>query len=672
MIGRVLTRRAGLGMLGLLILILLVLPLLLPPQSYLTYLLFTVFLYASFGHAWNLLAGYGGLLSFGNQVYIGIAGFALAILFYYGHVNVWLAWPVGGLVAALFAWLLTVPVSERWSGRNLWKPVLVALGLWALYELALVLNPSLDVFGQVYIRRVAILLLIFLGALPLLRLQGAYFAVATWLIAEAVGSVFNEWNLLGAGAGMQIKSNATIGQLYYAAFGLLVVATAAIWRVLRSRYGLALTAVRDDEEAAQTVGIDIRRVKRLVFLLAGALTGLAGGLYYIDAVIITPPSAFSVFWSAYFVFVVVAGGMGTVAGPIIGGALFVIVDRVLSGYLAKGLLVLGVVSILIILLAPRGVMGLVQDLRHRAARKDQREDARDASPTPAPIRALLGAPTRGVAVERRRPGVACALLVSGSPLPLMRPDNPPWAALVRGYDAARVALSAARPDALLIYSTQWIAVVDELWQARPRVVGLHVDENWHDVGNLRFDIRIDTALTQACIAGSAEIGVSARGVDYDGFPIDTGTIVAHSLLNPDSRTPLVVAANNIYHDWETTRRLGEMAVGKAVEQNKRVAVVGVGGLDGASFRHQIDLAEDRFASDDADAWNRDVLAAMENGDVDAVLELCPLYVKAARVDMGFKHFAWILGALGGRFSSAVVHGYGPTYGAGAAVVEFRV
>ncbi|MFX8453403.1 hypothetical protein ABTL48_20630, partial [Acinetobacter baumannii] len=91
----------------------------------------------------------------------------------------------------------------------------------------------------------------------------------------------------GAGGGMQIKSTVTLPQLYYAGLVLLVVATAVIWRILRSRYGLALTAVRDDEEAARTVGIDIRRMKMVVFLAAGIFTGLAAGLFYMDAVIIT-------------------------------------------------------------------------------------------------------------------------------------------------------------------------------------------------------------------------------------------------------------------------------------------------------------------------------------------------------------------------------------------------
>ena len=136
----------------------------------------TVFIFATLGHAWNLLAGYCGLLSFGLQVYVGLGGFTVGLLNFYGGAHVWLALPVAGVAAALFAWLLAVPVSDRFSGRRIRIPVAIAVVLWIVYELLIWSNPVWDVFGDDYVRRVGILLLIFLGALPLLRLQGAYFA----------------------------------------------------------------------------------------------------------------------------------------------------------------------------------------------------------------------------------------------------------------------------------------------------------------------------------------------------------------------------------------------------------------------------------------------------------------------------------------------------------------
>ena len=662
-----LTGWSGRGLLAALLAVAIAIPWLVGDQSYITYLVFTFFVFAVFGHAWNLLAGYCGLLSFGNQVYVGIGGFTLAIIFYYGGINVWLALPISGIVTAAFAFLLATPVRESLVGIGVWKPVAVAGVLWAGYEVALGYFPEADIFGEVYIRRVIILLLIFLGALPLLRLQGAYFAVASWLIAAAVGSIFNEWKVVGAGGGMQIKTDATQVEMYYAGLGLLIFATVVIARLLKSRYGLALTAVRDDEEAAQTSGIDIRKVKLIVFVVAGGLSGLAAGLFYIDAVIITPPAAFTIFWSAYFVFIVVAGGMGTLAGPIIGAAIFVIVDRVLSGVTEYPLLVLGIAAVVIIFVMPRGVMGIVNALRHLDDSATGRNELLEALGIGDRLQ-------RGPFFTRRRdtaPGVVAALLVPGSPLPLLARDNPPWTEIADGLEDAAAALREADPDVILIYSTQWLAVLDQPWQTRPRVRGVHVDENWYEYGEIDYDIETDTELAEACIGGCRSLGIKARGVDYDGFPIDTGSIVANRFLNADGACAVVMAANNLYHDWEQTLKLGEMAANQAVRLGRRVAVIGVGGLSGSVFRQEIDPTDDRIASTSEDAWNRRMLDLMVKGDASAMKALIADYAREARADMGFKHFAWVLGAVGGRFHGATVHAYGPIYGSGAAVVEFH-
>lgn len=268
--------------------------------------------------------------------------------------------------------------------------------------------------------------------------------------------------------------------------------------------------------------------------------------------------------------------------------------------------------------------------------------------------------------------VVAAFLVPGTPLPYLRPENPPWRPIADGYKAAGQALASAKPDVLLIYSTQWIAVLDELWQARPRVTGIHVDENWYEYGNLPFDFRIDTELAEACVQASKSVGVKSKSVNYDGFPIDTGTIVAANFLTPGGATPLVIAANNIYHDAATTEKLAAMAVAEAAKQGKRVAVVGVGNLSGTIFRQEIDIAEDRIARSEDDAWNRKILAMIEAGKVDELKASVGEYAQEARVDMGFKHLYWILGALGGSFSRGVVHAYGPAYGSGVAVVEFKL
>lgn len=269
--------------------------------------------------------------------------------------------------------------------------------------------------------------------------------------------------------------------------------------------------------------------------------------------------------------------------------------------------------------------------------------------------------------------VVSAFLVPGSPLPLLKRDALGWGRLASAMQRAGRALEASRPEAVLVYSTQWLAVLDQQWLTKKRSQGVHVDDNWHEFGDMTYDIHADTELAHACIAASPRQGVHARGVNYDGFPIDTGTIVASILLGMGGKDrPLVVASNNLYHSGDVTEQLGALAVAAAEEQGKRVAVVGIGGLSGTQFRTEIDPRADRLASADDDRWNQRILQLVESGDVGQLRAAIPPFVKEARADMGFKHFHWILGALSSRFVGARVHGYGPVYGSGAAVVEFTI
>ncbi len=656
--------RAGAAWAAMIVLALLLLPAAMASNSYALHLLFSVFVFATLGHAWNLMAGYAGLLSFGQQVFIGLGGFAQAIVFYYSPASIWLAWPAAGIASLAFAWLLCLPVRERGSKRRVKIGVAVAVVLWLLYEWLIAVMPQADVFGSHYTRRVAILLLIFLGALPLLRLQGAYFAVATWLIAESVSTIFNGWQVVGAGGGMQLKSSVTPLQLYYVALALLLVTTAIIWRWMRSSYGLALTAVRDDEDAARSSGVDVGRVKAAVFLVSGAITGLASGLYFMDVVIITPPSAFTISWASYIVFVVVAGGMGTVAGPIIGAVVYILVDRVLGAVAGQGLLVLGALSILLMLLLPRGLMGVVHDLRFAGRRR------RSASAWSQWRRLLLGdTAASDRAALSDQPGVVGAYLVPGSPLLLLRRDEPRYADLVRAMARVAQEIDELRPDTLVIYSTRWIAVLDQQWQGRARMAGLHVDDNWHELGELRYDMVSDVSLARACVRAAQRAGIASKLVDYQGFPIDSGTLTANTLANPEGLIPALVLANNLYHDFDKTRTLGELAAAQAAAQGKRVVVLAVGGLSGSEFRDQRDFADDQIASSTDDDWNRRILKLIESRDIDELMRQLPDYRAQARADMGFKHFAFALGALGGRLGQAEVYAYGPQYGSGAAVVR---
>ena len=266
--------------------------------------------------------------------------------------------------------------------------------------------------------------------------------------------------------------------------------------------------------------------------------------------------------------------------------------------------------------------------------------------------------------------VVSAFLLPGSPLPFVQRDNRPWGEIAAGMEAAAGALNDSAPDTIIMYSTQWIAVLDQLWQTRASLKDVHVDENWHEYGDLPFDISTDVELAEACVAATNSAGIKSKGVDYDKFPIDTGSIVAANFLDPEHKRPFVITANNVYHDWQITEQLGGIAVAEAEKLGRKVAVVVSGGLSGSIYRNTIDISEDKIASAEEDEWNRRILELMEQGDVEQLRSLSPEYAGAAKVDMGFKHMAFLLGTLGGSFSSAKVHAYGPLYGSGGAVVEF--
>lgn len=267
--------------------------------------------------------------------------------------------------------------------------------------------------------------------------------------------------------------------------------------------------------------------------------------------------------------------------------------------------------------------------------------------------------------------IVSAFMVPGNPLPCLRPDNPAWAALAdAGHEAGR-ALAASKPDVLLVYSTQWLAVLDQLWQTREHSTGLHVDENWYEFGELQTDIRSDVKLATACVAAANAAGFPSKPVDYDEFPIDSGTIVAGRFLNPTGELPMVIMANNLYYSFEETEKLAKLAADQAELQGKRVAVIGVGGLSGSYFDAKIDIASDHICTEQDDVLNRKLLSLMEAGDVDALRAWLPEFCKDAGPDMGMKHLAWVLGATGG-FRGAKTLGYGATWGSGAAVVQFEL
>lgn len=263
-----------------------------------------------------------------------------------------------------------------------------------------------------------------------------------------------------------------------------------------------------------------------------------------------------------------------------------------------------------------------------------------------------------------------AYLVPGLPHLVSDKAVESWERLSNGFKQAGERVTALRPDVIVLYSTQWISVLGHSFQTNPNPKGLHVDENWYEMGDLPFDLRVDAALGTRAAALASSLGLATKTVNYEGFPLDTGTLVALRFLNPTSAVPVSIVSCNIYAGQEDSRTLGR-ALRQAIEESgKRAVVVACTGLSARFFTEEIDPRVDHVSREEDDAWNRRVLELIAQGKNAEVLALSGDYAQAAVVDMGFKAFAWLMGVLDIPAAAGSVLAYGPIWGTGAAVVEY--
>jgi branched-chain amino acid transport system permease protein len=258
---------------------------------------------------WNALAGYGGMLSVGQQAFIGIG--AYATVFFAGlGVSPYAAM----LLATVVAGAIAVPIS-----------------LFAL------------------------------------RLRAAQFAIGMWVIAEVISILVRLDQNLGAGTGIsliqlnQYDPNFRQAYTFWLALGFTVVFLAALFFLLRSPLGASLQAIRDDEEAARSLGVRVAARKRLLFVLAGLGCGAAGVLVVANTLFIEPGSVFSVQWSAYMIFMVLVGGLGTFEGPLLGAVLLFAIQTTFTQGGPWYLVGLGATAALFALLLPRGLWGTIEE-----------------------------------------------------------------------------------------------------------------------------------------------------------------------------------------------------------------------------------------------------------------------------------------------------------------------
>jgi branched-chain amino acid transport system permease protein len=269
--------------------------------------------YLALAQLWNLLAGYAGLVSVGQQAFVGIGAYTLFYLASELDLHPLLALALAAPVCAL----MSIPMA----------------------------------------------LLIF-------RLRGAYFAVGTWVLAETLQLAVSLITPLGAGSGMTLTP-AVVRQIapdragremivYWISLAIAIVVSAIVYLLLRSKHGLALTAIRDSERASESLGVDTYRTKLMIYVVTAACTGVVGAFIFLQKLRLSPEAGFSINdWTVVVIFMVVIGGIGTLEGPIIGMLIYFVLREFLANFGTWYLILLGVVAVAIMLRAREGIWGLV-------------------------------------------------------------------------------------------------------------------------------------------------------------------------------------------------------------------------------------------------------------------------------------------------------------------------
>lgn len=263
------------------------------------------------------------------------------------------------------------------------------------------------------------------------------------------------------------------------------------------------------------------------------------------------------------------------------------------------------------------------------------------------------------------------LVVPGLPHPLLAADqNPGWTAIRDAFLALRARIEASDAELLVLYSTQWFSILGHQIQADPRPEWTHVDQDFHALGSIPYSFRVDTDFAEAYNAAAKARGLHCRTVSYRGFPIDTGSVVALKLLNPDNRLPVVIVSCNMYADRGETLVLGKAAADAIAATGKKAIPVAVTCLSNRKHTHPVDPKDDHVSSMMDDEWNRKLLEIFAEGRLEDVSQLARTFAAQAHADNKLKAIWWLGAVMGqhNRYAGDVL-AYAPIWGTGSAVVS---
>ena len=287
------------------------LPIIGAPRNWLLYI-FLFSIYLAMANMWNLLCGYCGLISLCQPAFIGLAGYTL-VIFTWNGLPVYLGIIGGAVVAAAFAILISIPIF---------------------------------------------------------RLRGIYFAIGTLVVPEVLRVIFLLWRpvgdvIHGKGAGYMIKglTEVSMTDIYWLALFIGIASIFLMRLILSSKLGLGLAAIRDNDNTAASSGINIFRLKLYSFVIGAIVTAIAGAIFYMSQEYVEPISAFGMRWTMTLILATVIGGVSIEEGPIIGTVIIVMLHFLLARYAGISLLLQGILLIIIMSMAPQGIMGFIRKTR---------------------------------------------------------------------------------------------------------------------------------------------------------------------------------------------------------------------------------------------------------------------------------------------------------------------
>jgi 2-aminophenol/2-amino-5-chlorophenol 1,6-dioxygenase alpha subunit len=263
-------------------------------------------------------------------------------------------------------------------------------------------------------------------------------------------------------------------------------------------------------------------------------------------------------------------------------------------------------------------------------------------------------------------------ILPGLPQPLLCPEaSLGYARLRTAFDVVREEIAQSDADVLILYSTMWPSVIGHQILSRPNPQWTHVDEQFHDLGSIPYSFRIDSELAHLYSKKAMARGLMTRTVDYHGFPIDTGSVVALKLINPENRIPAIVLSSNVYADRAETVVFAKAAKEALAESGKKAIAVSITTLSNRLHQEWISPEKDCIHSQKDEEWNQKILEFLRAGRLEDVAQLSRQIHREARVHKvnNFKSMWWMASLMGAHNRyTGTVHAYEPVYGTGCAVV----